>query len=213
MYSDISSILNQSNRNPFVPTLDSATLESVVPILSSGVHRLPIFSAETKTLIGILSQTDFVLLLSSVKSDPTLTTLLGKTVEELGYTAAMLISGAGEMVYDILSMMKAQNINAVPLVNNQNELVGCFSASDIKCLGLEQWPGLFQDVRSFLAQRHPESLAPVYVRTNSTFSDVLGKMEQFKIHRVFVVDDKQKPVGVITMTDVLKWLKDVLSRG
>jgi len=211
MYSDVSSILNQSDRNPFIPTWDNQSLETVVPILSSGVHRLPIFNTHTKTLVGILSQSDFVLLLASVKSDPTLAPLMKKTVQDLGYPSALLTSGTNEMVYDILRIMKTEKVSAVPLVNEKSELVGCFSASDIKSLSLEQWTGIFQDVHGFLAERHPESLTPICIRTNSTFSDVLSNMEQSKVHRVFVVDDEKKPVGVISMTDLIKWLNEVLS--
>jgi len=212
MYADVSSILNRSDKNPFIPTVDITSLESVLPILSSGVHRLPIFNAVSKNITGILSQSDFVLLLASLKSHRDLASLMGKTVQELGYNANIITADTTTLVYDILRIMKTQNITAVPLVNEKSELMGCFSASDIRSLPLEEWSNLFQNVNAFLAERHRESLYPVSVTITETLADVLTKMEQFKVHRVFVVDDTKKPVGSISMTDVLKWLHQILSK-
>jgi len=212
MYADVSSILNRSDKNPFIPTVDISPLEDVLPILSSGVHRLPIFNAVSKSFTGILSQSDFVLLLASLKSHRDLTSLMGKTVQELGYNANIITADTKTLVYDILRIMKTQNITAVPLVNEKSELMGCFSASDIRSLPLDEWSNLFQNVNTFLAERHRESLNPVSVTTNETFADVLTKMEQFRVHRVIVVDDTKKPVGIISMTDVLKWLQLLLSK-
>jgi len=141
-----------------------------------------------------------------------LASILRTPVQELGYQACLLTTGTKELVYDILRYMKTQNVNAIPLVDEKSELIGCFSASDLKALPLNNWPRLFQDVSSFLQEKHPDSLKPVYVTPTCTFQKVLEKMEQFKVHRVFVVDnshDVLKPVGVITTTDIMRWIEKV----
>jgi len=212
MYADVGSILNQSERNPLVPVNEFCTLQTIVPLLTKGVHRVPTFN-DNKSLVGVLSQSDFILLLAANRSDPQMSTILQKTVQELGYKQSLLTAGCRTLVYDILSEMKNQKIAAVPLVNEKAELVGCFSASDLKLLNLKEWPHLFQDVNSFLRERHPESLRPVSVTNNGTFGEVLEKMEQHKIHRVFVIDDTQKPIGIITMTNVLLWLNNILVKS
>jgi len=211
LYSDVSSILNQSDRNPFIPILDSAPLTSVIPVLSSGVHRVPIFSAVTKNFTGVLSQSDFIQLLAGIKGDVGQSSLLRKSISELGYPASFITSGSNELVYDLLRIMKTQKVTAIPLVNEKFELEGCFSSSDIKSFPLEDWARLFQDVRSFLTEKHKQSLNPVAVNPNSNFSEVLSKMQEFKVHRVFVIDDERKPVGIISMTDVIKWIEQNIS--
>jgi len=188
MYTDVCSILNQSNRNPFIPVMDSAPLSSVLPVLSSGIHRVPIFSAKTKNLTGILTQSDFILLLASLTTDTGLNSLFSQVyLIFFNYFITLFILGT--------------------LVNEKEELKGCLSATDIKSFPLEEWVRLFQDVGSFLADKHKDSLNPVVVSPNSNFGEVLKKMVLSSVHRVFVVDDENKPVGVISMTDVIKWLE------
>jgi len=135
MYSDVSSILNQSERNPFVPVNDGCALHTIVPLLTKGVHRVPIFN-DNKSLVGIISQSDFILLLAANRSDPQMSAILQKPVKELGYQHNILTAGYKALVYDVLDEMKKHKIAAVPLVNEKAELVGCFSASDLKLLNL-----------------------------------------------------------------------------
>jgi CBS-domain-containing membrane protein len=175
MYTDVCSILNQSNRNPFIPVIDSAPLCSVLPVLSTGIHRVPIFSATTKNFSGILTQSDLILLLATLTTDTGLNSLFSKSINELGYPASIYTSGINGLLYDVLRIMKAQKITAIPLVNEKSELKGCLSTSDIKAFPLEEWVRLFQDVGSFLADKHKESLNPVVVSPNSTFGEVLKK--------------------------------------
>lgn len=42
------------------------------------------------------------------------------------------------------------------------------------------------------------------VCVQATLCEVLDKIVSHKIHRVYVVDETEKPVGVVTCTDVLK---------
>jgi len=99
----------------------------------------------------------------------------------------------------------------MPLVGNNGDLVGCFSASDLRLFPLREWTHLFLGVENFLRVRHPASLRPVIVGETSTFSEVLELMVKNKVHRVFVVDDAKKPVGVVSTTDVTRWLNMLLN--
>jgi len=41
--------------------------------------------------------------------------------------------------------------------------------------------------------------------------EVLVKLSFLKIHRIFIVDDKRMPIGVISLSDVLKTVLDYLA--
>ncbi len=43
-------------------------------------------------------------------------------------------------------------------------------------------------------------------RPDSTLAEVVGLLVAHKIHRVYVIDDKEQPAGIVTMTDVLRTL-------
>eukprot|EP00878_Enallax_costatus_P010411 GHUV01010866.1.p1 GENE.GHUV01010866.1~~GHUV01010866.1.p1 ORF type:complete len:449 (+),score=124.72 GHUV01010866.1:208-1554(+) len=46
--------------------------------------------------------------------------------------------------------------------------------------------------------------ALVLVKPNAPFTEILDKIVNHRIHRVYVIDDDEKPCGVVTCTDVLR---------
>ncbi|MEW5312122.1 MAG: hypothetical protein WDW38_003773 [Sanguina aurantia] len=51
----------------------------------------------------------------------------------------------------------------------------------------------------------------VVVSPNSTLLEVLTLLEQHRLHRLYVVDAEDRPVGIITCTDVLRKVADMAS--
>jgi hypothetical protein len=42
------------------------------------------------------------------------------------------------------------------------------------------------------------------VRPSSSLREVLGLLAEHRLHRVHVIDDRQRPVGIVTITDLLR---------
>ncbi len=59
---------------------------------------------------------------------------------------------------------------------------------------------------SILLQDLPRPESPIYSLPNDTLENVLRKVIEHKVHRVFIVnnDTERKPIGVITMKDILR---------
>ncbi len=51
---------------------------------------------------------------------------------------------------------------------------------------------------------HPKPV--VTLDANDTLQNVVCTLNEFKIHRVFVTDDQHKPIGVISLFDVIQIL-------
>ncbi len=63
----------------------------------------------------------------------------------------------------------------------------------------------WQPETSILASiQNAKSLHPVTVTEWSTFEDVVLKLAATRVHRVWVVDDDNKPIGVISLGDVFR---------
>ena len=67
----------------------------------------------------------------------------------------------------------------------------------------EYFMHLLLPVTQFLKTQHSWK-APVTVTLSSTLETVLLKLCWFRLHRVWIVDEENRPIGVITLTDVLK---------
>jgi CBS domain-containing protein len=63
-------------------------------------------------------------------------------------------------------------------------------------------------VKQFLARHSETSLLPIASRRSDTLASAVALMLENKIHRVWVVDTANKPVGVVAMTDVFKVVRD-----
>jgi CBS domain-containing protein len=49
----------------------------------------------------------------------------------------------------------------------------------------------------------------VLCRPGSSLSEVVAMLVASKVHRVYVVDEQERPVGVVTITDVLRKLVEL----
>jgi len=165
-----------------------------------------------KDLVGILSQSDYMSFLNTYKTDESLNFAMSSKISELGYTDEIYTTSWNESVFSALKMIRDKKLAAIPLVNDRNEIVGCLSATDVKSLAITSWPRVFDDAKDFLTNVHPASLAPITISENDTFSKVLDLMVTNKVHRVFVVDSDRHPIGVVTMTDVMRWLFMLLGK-
>lgn len=67
----------------------------------------------------------------------------------------------------------------------------------------ENFTHLLLPVKQFLKTQHSWK-APVTVSLNTRLESVLYKLTWFRLHRLWIVDEDNKPVGVISLTDVLK---------
>jgi len=206
----VSSILDQ--KDSWISYTTSDNLLKPLQQFSSDVHRAPVWNDSKTALVGILSQSDFISFLNAYKTDDSLSFAMTFKIIELGYTNEIYIASWKESVFNCLKMMRENRLTALPLVNEKQEIVACLSATDVKTLAVTDWPRVFDDSKDYLADFFPASLIPVTVTENSTFSDVLLKMTAHKVHRLFVVDTDKHPIGVVTMTDVIRWLFFLLGK-
>jgi len=201
---DVCSILDQ--KDAWVSYKVSDNLLKPLEHFSKDVHRAPVWSDAKQDLVGILSQSDIVQFLNTYKQDASLTSAMNSKVSELGYTSEIFTASSKESVFNTMKMMRDKKLLAIPLVNEKQEILGCLSATDLKTLTIVNWPRVFDDAQDFLRRFHSDSMTPLTVTEESTFSEVLGKMSHNKVHRLYVVDNKNHPIGVVTMTDVMRWL-------
>jgi CBS domain-containing protein len=110
-----------------------------------------------------------------------------------------------------------REVNAVAVVDEKGALVSNLSASDLAGLSAKNIHCLKQPPLHFLevmqssnffqfSLTFPDKKAPVPVTCSSKthLTEVIEKLIGAKIHRVWVVNSAQQPIGVVTLTDVLR---------
>jgi len=100
-------------------------------------------------------------------------------------------------VQEVSSMMKRNNIGAVPVLDEQGYLEGIVTDRDLCCRVLAEGKDCQTPVSQVM------STAVQYVRPDSSLQEVESTMQQFKIRRLPVVNDQLQVVGFISTADLL----------
>lgn len=117
-----------------------------------------------------------------------------------------------QKVSDVRKLLATSGFHHVPVLSGK-KLIGLISASDILGISVE---GVGSDVRSMDAyldhQFSIEELMKKDLRTlpvKSTIADAAEALSDGSIHAVPIVDDEGQLVGLVTSTDLIRFLRDL----
>jgi tRNA nucleotidyltransferase (CCA-adding enzyme) len=128
-------------------------------------------------------------------------------------------------VRDAAEFLLRHGISGAPAVDEHGQWQGVFTMNDIaryvasrvvrhhETQSLEARAPVTDSSRSDLEQFGATRVEEVMTRglvtvfPSATLDQVVRSMHAFKVHRVFVIDEKQNEIeGVITTLDVIRWL-------
>jgi len=117
-----------------------------------------------------------------------------------------------QKVSDVRKLLATSGFHHVPVISGK-KLIGLISASDILGISVE---GVGSDVRSMDAyldhQFSIEGLMRKDLRTlpvKSTIADAAEALSDGSIHAVPIVDPEGQLVGLVTSTDLIRYLRDL----
>jgi len=189
-----------SLQNPFHPMMENQSLLSVVEVLASGVHRVPLLDAN-HDLVHLITQSQVVKYISQhiatlgAKKDM----LIKHITNAIQYVVTV---SADRRLIDALRLIKICDVGGVAVVNDKGALRGNISAYDIKKItATARWANrLFESAGDFVGDDNV-----VYLLQSDTLENAITKFVVNKIHRLYVVNpDTLEPIGLVTLTDILK---------
>lgn len=206
-----------TRRNPFHPISTGYSLFSAAEALAreEHLHRVPVLNNHTdRKLINIITQSQMLdifqkrmALLGEKANAP----VVFKTSQEV------LSVKESETAISAFEKIVQARVTGIAVVNDSGSIVGNVSVRDLKGIhtdGRVFWR-LFQSVKDFMAHVHeeyqrvhgiPKEL--VSVTKAASVKDAVDLMVKNHLHRVYVVDDDKKPVGVVSIKDILRQIID-----
>jgi len=122
----------------------------------------------------------------------------------------ILVVEETENVVQAYLMLSSTFQTAAAVVNEEGVLVSTLSSTDLRNLTLELLGEMRQmSVRKFLLHTKNEKdyRSPVCLVTEeSTLIEIVRQIVEFRVHRVWIVDNEQKPFGVISLSDIFRVL-------
>jgi CBS domain-containing protein len=207
--SHIADLVDTSGKTPFCLMHGGESLADAVQSYLKGIHRIAITDDEGD-LTGVVSQWTIANYIATVPTDdkewiPTLQAPVGQSK----YTKDPKFVNKKEKALHCFCKMYTCGVSALPIVDDEGNLCGNISASDLRPyqLYLESADDLLRPVSEFIGlirkqQGRPENFA-IAVTPDTKVKDVVTKFNEEIVHRAYIVDN-QKLLGVFTLTDMLK---------
>jgi len=204
-----------SRRNPFFPIHSGFSIFSAVEAMAKerGLHRIPIIeNNETRKLVTMVTQSQMIKILfqnldkiGERKNKPVM--MMDKYCEEV------ITVHEDSVAMDAFRLMVEKEVSGLAVVDAEGKLTAAISIRDLKALQVDgrMFWRLFQTVKNYLLKVRKENNEKggdrprtiVTVKANENLEDVIKKLAEHDIHRIFIVDDHKKPIGVISLKDVL----------
>ncbi|EME31036.1 5'-AMP-activated protein kinase, regulatory gamma subunit [Galdieria sulphuraria] len=187
---------------------DSSLYDSCHILKRYAIHKLPVLSVEDNLVVHILTHSRILSFVHQQlgNTDRDLEALFSVSVQDLciGTWDTIYTTGLGQSLENILSLFHERNVSAVPVVDQNGMLQDLFARSDVCHLARNwnQW-NWNSTIESILSLFRPN---PMYVYTcfkTDSLRQVFDKFCKTLVHRLFVVDENRKVIGVISLSDLL----------
>ncbi|KAH3681564.1 hypothetical protein WICPIJ_007438 [Wickerhamomyces pijperi] len=110
-------------------------------------------------------------------------------------------------VIDVIQLLSHGNVSSIPIVDENDKLINVYEAVDV--LGLIKG-GIYNDLSLSVGEalmRRAEDFEGVYTCTiNDRLATILDNIRKSRLHRLFVVDEEGTLRGIVTLSDILKYI-------
>jgi len=208
----VSKAIDASNRDHHCTVFGGAPLIQLLEIFGRGLHRVSVYDEDETKITKLVSQSDVIrYIIENQNTKEIMKPLLSKTLDEVAMNDPELNFGRespltvleSDIAIEAYTRANNSRISAVGVLDHNGDLIGNFSASDIKGLNSKSLTDLSLPIKDFFEKHKSNNIITVTV--NSTLLEVIEKCNTNMIHRVWVVEKENllKPLGVITLTDIM----------
>jgi CBS domain-containing protein len=204
-----------SRRNKFVKVSPDQTLYDAAVLLSdSRTHRVPV--VDNGKIINIISQSTINQLLANQLQNEAVNRS-GPSIDSIniGTYKDIVTIPQNAAVIDAFRIMDKKKISGIALVDeNTGRMAGVTTGKDLGLfLEFADIKLLEQPIGSYLKYIRSRAVNILEIPAVAVFGKsklvyAIGLIASTKIHRIFICDneDAYRPVGVISITDILKYL-------
>ncbi|KAH6611605.1 hypothetical protein Trco_001625, partial [Trichoderma cornu-damae] len=185
--------------------------EALRRMLKTRARRIPLVDVDDETgretVISVITQYRILKFIAVNNEHNTI--LLKKTLREiqLGTYTDMAVARMGTTVLEVINLMVNRNISCVPIVDSENRVLNAFEAVDvIPCIKGGAYDELNGTVGEALCRRPEDNPGIFTCSQDDRLDSIFDTIRKSRVHRLIVVDDENKLKGVISLSDILKYV-------
>jgi len=198
----VSSISGASDRNPFFSFDQNAPLKVAVDLMvQKKLHRFAVVDGANK-VVTVVTQSQILKLIH--KNLPIFKTAIHKTIGELNLGIRKVEKVLdSQIVVDAFKIIIDKKVSGIAVVDAQGNLIGDVTATDLQRIKSDSLHKFWLSVNEYLDLSH--STGPACVVATTTVEELVKKIIESKLHRVYIVNDKKEPIGVISLIDIIEY--------
>jgi len=189
-----------SGRDPLISVPDTTRLSDVLRnYFSKGLHRVLVQNPNSN-ITGILSHVDVMKFLQTQMEDiysNEFANLGRRRVADFPFPSKVISIQNNALLLSAFQLIAANRVSAIAVVDNTGTLVGNVSATDFQNISALNFLSLRTPLQQYL------TAAPVTVGADALLLDTIRLLMDNKVHRVYIVNDANNPIGVVSTTDVM----------
>lgn len=185
--------------------------EACSRMLRSRARRIPLVDIDDETgretVVSVITQYRILKFIAVNTEQHTM--LLKKTVREinLGTYTNLITTKMSDTVLDVINQMVVHNISAVPIVDKNNVVLNVFEAVDvIPCIKGGAYEELKYTVGEALCKRADDFPGIYTCQEDDRLESIFTTLRQSRVHRLVVIDDNWHLKGMISLSDILKYV-------
>lgn len=179
-------------------------------MLASRARRIPLVDIDDETkrelVVSVVTQ---YRILKFIAVNVTETEMLKKSVGDikLGTYSNLQTAGMDTPVIDVIHTMVQKSISSVPIVDNDNRVLNVFEAVDVITIIKG---GVYDELTISVGEallKRAEDFAGIYTCSEEDRLDsIFETIRKSRVHRLVVVDENNCLKGVISLSDILKYV-------
>jgi len=201
------------DKSKLIPVMHGTSIYDIMQIMvNNGVQRVPVLNPQTNKLEKLITQS--TLIQHFAKNSAKFGNYGGYTLAELGFKSKHVWAvKENAIAIDAFKLMSEHKITGVPIVDNEGTIITNISSRDLRNVLTD--PTFFEklqlpverfvsDLKSKTFLHNAETMYPkICCKFSNTFVEVLHKLAATRIHRIYVVDAFERPIGIISLDDIV----------
>lgn len=200
----VADFLQHAGERPLQKVRSSDSVAKVLSIFSQGVHRVAVVAPEDlQRVVGFLSQIDLVRFL--LENNEALKTIASRTVSRLRLVKQwVLFVDKADSVLKAFHKMAEHNVTAIAVTDGDGRLCEKLTCRAVQLISETSIRAINRPIHDFLikAGANLPGRELLTCEESTTYVQVLKALVESGEHRVWVVDEHHKPIGVVSLTDL-----------
>ncbi|VDN01612.1 unnamed protein product [Thelazia callipaeda] len=195
---------------PLASISPSESLYQAVHLLcKEKVHRLPVMEESSGNIAFILTHKRLIKFLYLYVLDLPRPSFMDKTPRELGLGTWNNVSTITEdtPLIDVMGIFLSKRVSALPVLDKNGRVVDIYAKFDAINLAADKsYNDLNITAREALKHRVDWFEGVRCCSPNDSLMTVVEMIVRAEVHRLVVVDDDKKVVGIISLSDILRFM-------